>query len=184
MDKNLIKTKTFLCSIIFTPGGIVGYIQEIFNLKLKIINVSLGNLGKTLSHFLNFVPTADFLSDVAAFEAVVIAIAIPLSFEIVSRISERYRSEVISKKFVQEWAVQLLPTFLIFNIILAVALRFFVNSNPTSIVWKLLAWIAFIGFLIIAGILLFCFIPRLKHYMTESEFVLEELFNEAEKSLK
>lgn len=78
----------------------------------------------------------------------------------------------------------MLPIFLIFNIIFSISLRFFINSNTTSIIWKLLAWITFAGFLIIAVIFLFGFIPKLKRYMTDSDYVLEELFNEAEKSLK
>lgn len=141
-------------------------------------------INSTITFFSNFSPTPDFLSDIAAFEAVVIALAIPLSFEIVSRISERYQSEVISRKFIQNWSIKLLPIFLIFNMIFSISLRFFINSNTTSIIWKLLAWITFAGFLIIAVIFLFGFIPKLKRYMTDSDYVLEELFNEAEKSLK
>lgn len=126
-----------------------------------------------------FNPDPTFLSDVAAVEAVVIAIAIPLSFEIISRISERYQSEVISNRFAQSWTVIWLPRFLILNIILAVSLRFFINDNPSSGLWKYLAWVTFVGFLLIAVTFL-KFILRLSHYMTDTRFTLEELYNEAE----
>jgi len=129
-------------------------------------------------------PSSNFLSDIAAFEAVVIGLAIPLSFEIVSRISERYQSEVITKKFLQNWEIKLLPIFLILNIISAITLRFFVPDNPVGTTWKISAWITFTGFLFIAGIFLFKFLPKLKRYMTDTNFILNEFFNEAEKLFK
>jgi len=77
------------------------------------------NISILISKF-NF--DSNFLSDIAAFEAVIVAIAIPLSFNIVSVISEKYKSEVISKRYTQEWSVKLLPIFLIFNIAIAITL--------------------------------------------------------------
>lgn len=128
-------------------------------------------------------PTPDFLSDVAAFEAAVIALAIPLSLEMVSRISERYQSEVITKKFLQEWENKWLPILLIANIIVAVSLRFFVDDKPTSDIWKILSWLTFAGFLFITVVLIKFFI-LLKKYITDMEFILKELLNEAEELLK
>ncbi len=139
--------------------------------------------GCILSFLSDFTPSPAFLTDVAAFEGIILAIAIPLSLEIVSRVSERYQSEVISKRFIREWPIKLLPILLILNILMAVALKFFMPNNPTTPVWKLLAWITFAGFLIIASIF-FIFIAKLKRYMTDPEFVLDNLFNEAEKALK
>lgn len=83
----------------------------------------------------------------------------------------------------REWEIKWLPIFLIANIIIAVVLRFFVNDNPISGLWKILAWLTFAGFLIVAGAL-FKFFVLLKKYMTDMEFILRELFDEAEKLLK
>jgi len=146
--------------------------------------VFLNKIWAVVLAVINFTPTPNFLSDIAAFEAVVIGLAIPLSFEIVSRISERYQSEVITKKFIQNWEIKWLPIFLIANIIIAITLRFFVQDNPVWTTWKILAWITFIGFLFIAGIFLFKFLPKLKRYMTDTKFILDEFFNEAEKLFK
>jgi len=181
MIRDFIKTRA-LFGVSFIVG--VGYIMSSINFGFEKINIFLRNLCNVLSlHFLNFTPAPNFLADVAAFEAVVIALAIPLSFEIVSRISERYQSEVISKRFIHEWEIKWLPRFLIANIILAVTLRFFVDSEPTSTIWKIFAWITFGGFLFIAIILL-KFFAKLKWYMTDTEFVLNKLYDEAEKLLK
>jgi uncharacterized BrkB/YihY/UPF0761 family membrane protein len=137
-----------------------------------------------LKFIISFTPTPNFLSDIVAFESAVIGLAIPLSFEIVSRISERYQSEVITKKFLQNWEIKLLPIFLILNIISAIALMFFVPDNPVGTTWKISAWITFTGFLFSAGIFLFKFLPKLKRYMTDTNFILNEFFNEAEKLFK
>lgn len=146
--------------------------------------VFLNKIGAIMSAIISFTPTPNFLSDIAAFEAVVVGLAIPLSVEIVSRISERYQSEVITKKFIQNWEIKWLPIFLIVNIIIAIALRFFVHDNPVLATWKILSWITFIGFLFIAVIFLFKFLPKLKRYMTDTNFILDEFFNEAEKLFK
>jgi len=131
-----------------------------------------------------FNPSPTFLSNIAAIEAVIIAIAIPLSLEIVSKISERYQSEIISKKFFQSCTVTLLPTLLVLNIIVAVSLIFFVKESPSSMLWKNLAWITFFLFLFIVLFFTFAFIPRVMRYMRDTKFILKELFNDTEKFFK
>jgi len=139
------------------------------------------NISILISKF-NF--DSNFLSDIAAFEAVIVAIAIPLSFNIVSVISEKYKSEVISKRYTQEWSVKLLPIFLIFNIAIAITLRFFDKQGSSLIIWKIFNLVAFILFIIITLILLNKFIPRLRCYMEGPKFILSELSDEAENLLR
>ena len=139
------------------------------------------NISILISKF-NF--DSNFLSDIAAFEAVIVAIAIPLSFNIVSVISEKYQSEVISKRYTQEWSVKFLPIFLIFNIAIAITLRFFDKQGSSLIIWKIFNLVAFILFIIITLILLKKFIPRLRCYMEGPKFILSELFDEAENLLR
>jgi hypothetical protein len=149
-----------------------------------MIDILVGVLRSIIAFLSDFTPNPTFLSDIAAFEAVVIAIAIPLSFEIVSRISERYESEVISRRFLDHWSIKWLPIFLIGNIIIAVVLRFFAGGDPKTSLWKVMAWTTLIAFLIIAVIILSGFIPTLRRYMREIDFVLEDLFDEAETLLE
>jgi len=131
-----------------------------------------------------FNPSPTFLSNIAAIDAVIIAIAIPLSLEIVSKISERYQSEIISKKFFQSYTVTLLPKLLVLNIIVAISLTFFIKENPSFMLWKSLAWITFILFLFIVLFFTFVFIPRVMRYMRDTKFILKELFNDTEKFFK
>lgn len=132
-----------------------------------------------IKFYTNHIPTPAFLSDVAAFEATIIALAIPLSLEMVSRISERYQSEVITKRFLREWENKWLPILLIANIIVAVSLRFFVDDKPISEIWKILSWTTFAGFLLVTVVLIKFFILLTK-YITDTEFIIRELFYEAE----
>jgi len=166
----------------FFIGFFVGYYSTIFLLGACILEIP-NTLKPLASGLLNFAPRPNFLSDVATFEAVVISIAIPVSFEIISRISERYESDILTRRFAQEWVVKQLPIYLIINIVLAITLRFFVKDEPASALWKPLAWLTFLGFLFVATVL-FKFLRLTKGYMTEIEFILRRLFDEAEKSLK
>lgn len=186
MFENFTKSKTFYCSINLMVGFIVGYITVYYQICLNILDKILNfmhEMGNMISPIFSFTPKPDFLSDVAAFEAVIIGLAVPLSLEIVSRISERYQSEVISKQFIQEWEIKWLPKFLIINIILAIVLRFFVTSEQSSINWKILAWMTLIIFIVIA-IIFVKFIKKLENYITDTEFILERLYDDAEELFK
>jgi uncharacterized membrane protein len=138
---------------------------------------------KQFANLFQLTPNINFLSDVIAFEAAVVAIAIPLSFEIISRISERYQSQVITKKFNQEWEIKALPFIFIINIIIAVGLKFFLSDHPTSNFWKFAAWLVLILFLV-ASIIFCLFIPKLRRYITNTEFLLNNIFVDAEKLFK
>jgi hypothetical protein len=157
------------------PSKVANSIILIFNYLTALVSSAL--------NFLQFSPNVNFLSDVAAFEAAIIALAIPLSFEIVSRISERYKSDVVSRKFDQERINKALPLVLVINIALAIGLRFHEGENPTSMAWKFFAWLAFLGFLFVAYLLL-KFISVLKVYMSSTEGVIEKLFKDAEDSIQ
>ncbi len=163
-------------------GYILGYYQIDLNIWGEFLNF-MNEIKNMISPIFNFTPDPNFLSDVAAFEAVLIGLTVPLALDIVSRISERYQSEVISKQFIQEWEIKWLPRFLMFNIIIAIVLRFLVNGEQSSIIWKIAAWITLVIFIAIA-IIFTKFIKKLENYITDTEFVLQRLYDEAEKLFK
>jgi len=179
----ILKTRGFQFGLAFTVGVLVGYLLGLSRLGIRSFDKFLDRFSSVLIRIYYFVPPRDFLSDVAAFEAVVIGLAIPLSFEIVSRISERYKSEVITKRFLQEWTSRWLQVLLLANIVLTVCLKFFVRDDSTGDAWKIFAWITFAGFLFTTVVFLM-FLRRLKLYASDTEFVLNELFNDAEQFFK
>lgn len=130
-----------------------------------------------------FNPDIDFLSYIITFEAVIIAIAIPLSFEMVSRISERYQSEVITKKFLKEWDTKLLPFLSIFHIIFATILRFTIKKNFEPMCWGTLALINILLFIFIA-IITTLYIKKVIKYISNPEFIMKKLFEDAKNAIK
>lgn len=132
--------------------------------------------------FIKFVPQKDFLSDIIAVQAAIIAIAIPISFDVISRISERYKSSVIIEQFNQQWQVKVLPLLLIFNIALSVSLKFFITNNPKSLLEIVLLWLAFCCFL---GILLILvsFFQTVKNYSVNTSYLLKKIYKDIDKNL-
>ena len=186
MLKNVKKSNLIMCSISFFIGAVFGYVARYAQVNLKIIDISSifqGELESFTSYLFDFVPDPSFLSDIAAFEAVIIGLAIPLSREIISRISERYHSDVISNRFAQEWEITWLPKLLMINIGLAIVLRFFWPTNPSSIIWVISAWIIIVLFVSIA-IIFMSYINKLNIYSGNTDFILKELYDDAEKYFK
>lgn len=177
--------KIFVYGVYYLLGLMSAYILEVLEKHTLILPRSkLPEIILSLfKQFTKFNPDINFLSDVIAFEAAVVAIAIPLSLEIISRISERYQSQVITKRFNQEWEVGALPLILIINIMMAVILKFSIVGDPTSGIWRFLAWLVFSAFLS-TSIMLFFFSIKLQNYITNTEFLLSKLFEDAEKLFK
>jgi len=185
MLKNIKKSILILCSISFFIGTVFGYIIRHAQINLKTFDISSifrDELVTLASSFYNFVPDPSFLSDIAAFEAVIIGLAIPLSRDIISRISERYHSDVISNRFDREWEVMWLPNLLVINIILAIILRFFWPENSSSIILVIFAWAIIVSFIILAYIFM-RFTRKLKKYLN-TDIILEELYEESKKYFK
>ena len=133
--------------------------------------------------FSSFTPRTEFLSDVVAFQGAVIAIAYPLSLEIVSRISERYSSNVITRKFLSEWSVRLLPYLLIANVIIAVSLKFFYTGSLSLLLPKTLAWLA-ISLFLLSTILLIAFFKTIRNYATNSQYLINQLVTDMKELIK
>jgi hypothetical protein len=161
------------------------FISLYFGLFLGGITFGIFNdeLLRMFDVVVGYTPKPSFLSDIAAFEAVVIAIAIPLSFEIISRTSDRYNSDIIISNFLRKWEVNSFPIIIIILVIITILSRFLVNDAPISLVWKIFAWIGLMGFIFVAVFFL-RFISTFKRYLTNIESVLDELFSEAEKVLE
>lgn len=123
------------------------------------------------------------LSDVAAFSAVIIGLWIPLSIEIITRISDRYKSEVIVTLFERRWQNRWLPRVFIFNLLLTVLLRFFIPEKEISTLEIILSWLSIIIFITSCAFLVNS-IKIVKIYTYKTDYILQELINDAKKILK
>ena len=167
----------------FLVGLVLGYILGIFRVhtffSLPKISIDFSWLG----WLEQITPNPTFLSDVAAFEAVIIAFLVPLSIEIISKISERYNSDVITRSFEDNWENKILPPFLLINIVAAIMLRFFIQDGTDSLIWKILAWIVLFIFIYIA-FAIWRVINRIKLFVSDTKSVINQLYEDVEKSIE
>ena len=172
-------------------GLVIGYVLGLFRLheilmqhilSLRVdFSISLPYVKPLIDFFDRSIST-EFLSDVAAFEAAIIAFLIPLSLEMVSRISERYQSEVVLRPFEDEWENRVLLRLLLANVLVALTMRFFLDDTHITGWWKPAAWIVFLVFLLTA-LTIYRFIAKLKKYMTDTQFLIDKLFKDASKAV-
>lgn len=136
-----------------------------------------------LASILSRSPNVNFLTDVAAFGSAILAFLIPLSTEMISKLSERYKSEAIARTYIKEWINKLFPFLLVSNILLAVILRFFSLENSNSQVWKIFSWALLILFILTTFLTLY-FFSLLRKYLSDIKFVIEKISHKIDDALK
>jgi hypothetical protein len=177
-------SKQFLAGISFLVGLILGYVLGLLKAHTVLLVLSKFSIDFSWLNWLGQItPNPTFLSDVAAFEAVIIAFLVPLSIEIISKISERYNSDVITRSFEDNWENKILPPFLLINIVAAIVLRFLVRDNIDAAAWKILAWIVLLVFIYIA-FAIWRVINRIKIFMSDTKSVINQLYEDVEKSIE
>jgi len=179
----IFSSKKILAGINFLIGLILGYVLGIFRIHTLFSFPKISINFSWFSWFGEISPNPTFLSDVAAFEAAIIAFLVPLSIEIISKISERYSSDVITRSFSNDWKNLLLPPFLLINIFLAILLRFFVQDTVNSLTWKISAWLMLIALFFIAFVI-WRVIVDIKTIMSDMRSVLNRLYEDVKKSLE
>jgi len=112
----------------------------------------------------------------------VIAITLPVSLDVVARMSDRYKSEVLVRTFLESWLVRVLPIAVILNIILIVLVEFLLDDKYTGFWWSFMSWLVLYMFLAVA-VSLVIFFYRIIKYITDEDYVVDKLFHEAEKIL-
>jgi hypothetical protein len=131
----------------------------------------------------SFSPSLGFASDVIAYQAAIVAITIPVSLEIISRVSERYQSGAVAREFSKQWQLKTLLVLIFTDALLGVTLKFFLVSEKIEMTaWKVVAWIVFI-FFIATNIVLLAFFRSLRQYVTSAKFLLDHFFNDLNQNL-
>lgn len=134
-----------------------------------------------LLSFLHYCPRPEFLADIVTFEGVMVAVAMPLGYEIVTRISERYESDVISKQFAKSIYPKMLLLWPLSNLLLCIILQFSYVGKCT--IWGYATWLALISFL--PPVCLFIrFVHTVYKYTTQTEYILKEFFNVMDQTLR
>jgi len=124
-----------------------------------------------------------FLSDIAAFEGVVIGILLPLGWDAISRSAEKY-GDIITARFREHLPGRLLLPSFVFHIILTIATRLIsTDSNlasPGSKVWGLFLF----GWFIANTFLFIAYLQLLHTYTFNIKEVVDRLFADAHDSIR
>ena len=181
MIERLFKFKVVLSYfVVFISGYLYGLLKVH---KSFLENLKKHKLHDTFLKIININPDPAFLSDIIAFETVIVALLIPLSIEIISRISERYNSDVLIYVFQRQWRYKILPRLLLFNIVALIVLKFFMKEDYTNtLVWKAIAWFMLLIFICIAFIV-WRVIKYIIKFVSDTNYVLNRLYQDAKKSL-
>jgi len=158
-------------------------LHTVVSVTLQMAGIFMNILEKIWNWLQNCHLNTSFLSDTAAFQAVIIALLIPLSIEIISKISERYKSDVITKSFTKSLENKIFPYILLFNIALTISLKMFINDKEA--VGSIIRIIVFVvyGGLIFSIYLTWKYIRHVKKYMTNINEVLNALYGVIRKAL-
>jgi len=84
---------------------------------------------KLINFIINLEPTPDFLSDIAAFEGILIGVSIPISLQVVTWVVDRYSDQEIAQFFIKEPLYRSQYLLFLPSIIIAILLRFLNISN-------------------------------------------------------
>lgn len=113
----------------------------------------------------------EFLSDVAAFEGIIIGLSIPISLHVVSWIADRYEDHEISQFFIKEPLYKWQFYLILPNIAISILFRFLDVDEPI-----LLTLIYF--WLLINIIVFYKFIKLVEQYATNTDKVLIKIFRQ------
>jgi len=160
------------------------YLGVIFWLIFFLLILILLKFNNIIMFILNFVltfsPSPNFLSDITGVLAAIIAISLPLSNDIISRISEKYESHRITNYLLEKCGSKKLLFIAIANIVFTIIIRFLVKEQTDSVLWKIFSWVAL--FWSIMCIYYFAiFASNLMKYMKGIESVINDLFQKAER---
>lgn len=183
---NYDQIKIIFDNFLFTSNILINHVKDIILQIAVFVNsiiypiFSIATFG--FNKIVNYSPNPGFISEVAVIEGVVVTIAIPLSCEIIGRLSDRYHSDVITRKFRNKLEIRFLPWFLVFNLFAIIILKFIEGSNTFKMVWVPFAWTILICFVFLGAWLLRFFYLLIMH--TDPDYILNELSKDANEALQ
>ncbi len=133
----------------------------------------------TLNNLLMHINPA-FISDINTFNVAVIVFWIPFSIQIITRISDRYKSAVIIRAFEKNWLNRWLLKFAFGNLILGTTLRIFMIDGNLSNIEKFLSSLVWLFFMFTL-LILFLLVKTIITYSYKTDIVLQGLIDDIQK---
>lgn len=123
----------------------------------------------------------NFISEIVAFEVGVLAILIPVSLDIVTRVADRYKSDLIAKKILKRFEFKGLPYLLLTSILTTVFFELRKYNSDNSGLLEFCHLFLIISLFIASIIYTWRLVMLVRKYTgTTSETLLDELFRHAE----
>lgn len=151
-------------------------------LKSALFERTRASVGEKLHIFYARYSTAkenhkDFYSDLLAYQVAILTLLLPISFEITSRFSDRYNSDKLSKRFLNEPLVLSMILFSFFNLLWLISARFFANQSLSILTLTHI-------FALISALLFSSFLYLVTQYGSNIEFVKRKIFLDAQSITK
>lgn len=132
--------------------------------------------------FLNnfFQPSSAFFTIAGTFSVTVLAIVIPLSTDVIGRLANRYKSDIIARNFIQEkinLILRICASLLIFIVLILSFWEF-----EREIIFNFLSFVSFVLSGALLGLVLFYFV-KLNKYMVDSKYIFNELLKNMEQQI-
>jgi hypothetical protein len=143
----------------------------------------LQSIHQNIFSLFSFNPNIKFLGDIAVIEATFIALLIPLSIQIISKLSERYTSYIITDKFESNWEYRILPKLILINIGVVIILKFYLFDDVDTLFWRIISWILLLQFIFIAY-LIYRILYFVSKFLKNPYFVMNQLYKDIEKAIK
>lgn len=169
---------SFVRRVLIVVFGVFALVLLIWWLcRLDIPNPGLPNSVVTfIKEFMDAKPQLQFVSDLAAFIGVILAIAVPLGIDIVQKVSQFYAgSRTIRERLQNEWQMQwMVPVYLV-TVLLALTARFFFLDATTHPEFQravnyVLLLLLFLGLIIFAW-----YLNRLYLYVLDQKGLKQEI---------
>ncbi len=127
-------------------------------------------------------PNHDFIVITASLVISILAFLIPLSISIISKVSERYRSDVLSDIFKQKWFNKIAIYLLAFEIFLIILSQFAGKSIPILYL-KIIDWfILLLSFFILYITIMI--IKEIIKFISDNRYVINELAKNIEEIIE
>ena len=113
---------------------------------------------------------SDYLTEILTIESVILAFVIPLRYNILSRLSEKYDSLPVNKMFLSELKTRFLLYIIVFSLVLIVSYKAFPIIQEISFI-PMFVYSLFIAVMIILTLSL----NSLRNYLLSYEYLVKNL---------
>lgn len=136
---------------------------------------------ETFIRVLDYAPSSSYLANFGEILAIILALFIPLSLDIVARTSAKFQTESIGSLYKHEISARLLPPLLIILVVLIMIVEFAETAKFISSNWRIISLLILILTIVTFSLSVKLFV-FLKNLILDSDYVykrLKRLYNKS-----